>query len=88
VSIAVQHADDGSLPASARAQLPAPGDAGRTPSAYTAIIRRLAPGEDPWLVEAWMIVRHGTIDSLTAIEFAPAVKAAVARLRAEHEVAV
>lgn len=58
------------------------GDA--TPGDYTAIIRRLAPGEDPRLVEAWLRARHGTLASMDPVYFAREVKAAAADLHAER----
>lgn len=53
-----------------------------TPDGHGALIRRLAPDEDPAHVEAWILHEHGTLDNVEPIHFAREVKRAVARIHA------
>jgi alkylhydroperoxidase/carboxymuconolactone decarboxylase family protein YurZ len=50
-----------------------------SPSAET--IARLAPGEDPAHVEAWMRLEHGTLEQIDRVLIAGAVSTAAERVR-------
>jgi diguanylate cyclase (GGDEF)-like protein len=57
---------------------------GAAPSAYASVIRRLAPGEDPALVEAFVRLERGPLSNVEPVDFARVVAAAVPRI---HELA-
>lgn len=46
-------------------------------SLYSAMIQRLAPDHDPAHVEAWMRLKHATLDGISTLEFAREVAIAV-----------
>jgi hypothetical protein len=48
-------------------------------SPYAGAIARLAPGENPALIEAWMRLEYGTLDGIDRDRFARAVHAAAER---------
>jgi hypothetical protein len=48
-------------------------------SAYAGIMARLAPGEDPAHIVAWLVAEHGSLDSIDPVRFACAVKLAAER---------
>jgi hypothetical protein len=50
-----------------------------SPSAETIV--RLAPGEDPAHVEAWMRLEHGTLEQIDRVLIAGAVNNATERVR-------
>jgi diguanylate cyclase (GGDEF)-like protein len=58
---------------------------GAAPSAYAGVIRRLAPGEDPALVEAFVRLEHGPLSNVEPVDFAREVAAAVTRIHALDE---
>lgn len=66
----------------------ATGDRGETeqPAAagtpFSRLIGRLAPGEDPAHVEAWMILEHGELEDLNPLHFAREVQNAIGRVHA------
>ncbi|MDX6689756.1 MAG: hypothetical protein QOG15_1213 [Solirubrobacteraceae bacterium] len=51
-------------------------------SPYADAIMRLAPDEDPALIEAWMRLEYGTLEGIDRVRFAGAVQAATKRAQA------
>lgn len=66
------------------------GSAGNAPlepgSPFARLIARLAPGEDPAHVEAWMRLEHGVLEDVNPLHFAREVKKAVGRVQAADDV--
>lgn len=54
-----------------------------TRDAHDGLIGRLAPGEDPARVAAWIRHEHGTLDNVEPLDFVREVKRAVARIHAQ-----
>ncbi len=75
----------GTLRDAARAYLRTAGAPGsrasqqRPPHRYRGVIERLAPGCNPVHVEAWMLLKHGSLDRVGTVYFAREVTLAAQR---------